>query len=198
MGSACFVKSATKPDDFPKDRRPEVVFCGRSNVGKSSLLNTLTETHGLARTSSSPGRTQTINFFLVDDRIYFVDIPGYGYARAPAAIRSGFPRMVEGYLSGREDLKLAILLVDSRHKPMESDLQMKSWLDFHHIPTAVILTKADKINRSELNRALRRSAAEFNTEDVLPFSAVTRLGKKEILQRIREAVTRPANEKSHL
>src|SRR5216110_492365 len=108
------MKSVTRPDDFPRDQRAEIAFCGRSNIGKSSLLNTLTNSHGLARTSSSPGRTQTINFFLIDDRMYFVDLPGYGYAKVSKALKENWGAMIEGYLRDRDPLKLALMLVDSR------------------------------------------------------------------------------------
>jgi len=125
ISSALFVKSATRPDDFPRDQRPEIAFCGRSNIGKSSLLNSLTNAHGLARTSSSPGRTQTINFFLVDERMYFVDLPGYGYAKVPKAIKQHWGAMIQGYLENREQLKLTVVLVVSRMPPTESDILMK-------------------------------------------------------------------------
>jgi GTP-binding protein len=188
ISSARFVKSATRPDEFPRDERPEIAFCGRSNIGKSSLLNTLTNTHGLARTSSSPGRTQTINFFLIDERAYFVDLPGYGYAKVPKAIKKHFGTMIESYLGSREQLKLTLMLVDSRMAPTESDILMKQWLDHHRIPNAVILTKADKISRSQLNQALRTGAKTLNTKEIIPFSAVTSSGKDEILTRIRTAI----------
>lgn len=188
ISSARFVKSATQPDDFPRDQRPEIAFCGRSNIGKSSLLNTLTNTQGLARTSSSPGRTQTINFFLIDDRIYFVDLPGYGYAKVPKVVKEKWGGMIEGYLRDREQLKLALMLIDSRMPPMDSDMMMKKWLDHHGIPNAVVLTKIDKISRNQLNQALRTGARMLNTKEIIPFSAVTHSGKNEILARIRTAV----------
>jgi len=188
ISSARFVKSATRPDEFPRDQRPEIAFCGRSNIGKSSLLNTLTNAHGLARTSSSPGRTQTINFFLIDERMYFVDLPGYGYARVPKAIKSTWGAMIEGYLGNREQLKLTLMLVDSRMPPTESDVLMKQWLDHHRIPNAMILTKADKISRNQLNQALRTGAKTLSTKEIIPFSAVTGSGKDEILTRIRTAI----------
>jgi len=188
ISSARFVKSATQPDDFPRDQRPEIAFCGRSNIGKSSLLNTLTDTQGLARTSSSPGRTQTINFFLIDDRIYFVDLPGYGYAKVPKVVKEKWGGMIEGYLRDRQQLKLAVMLIDSRMPPMDSDMMMKKWLDHHEIPNAVVLTKIDKISRSQLNQALRTGARMLNTKEIIPFSAVTHSGKNEILARIRTAV----------
>jgi len=188
ISSARFVKSATQPDDFPRDQRPEIAFCGRSNIGKSSLLNTLTDTHRLARTSSSPGRTQTINFFLINDRIYFVDLPGYGYAKAPKVVKEKWGGMIEGYLRDRKQLKLAVMLIDSRMPPMDSDMMMKEWLDHHGIPNAVVLTKIDKISRNQLNQALRTGARMLNTKEIIPFSAVTHSGKNEILTRIRTAI----------
>jgi GTP-binding protein len=188
ISSARFITSATRPDGFPRDQRPEIAFCGRSNIGKSSLLNTLTNSHGLARTSSSPGRTQTINFFLIDDRMYFVDLPGYGYAKVPKALKATWGAMIEGYLREREQLKLALMLVDSRMPPTESDTVMKQWLDYHRIPNAVVLTKADKISRNQLSQALRTGAQTLNTKEIVPFSAVTGSGKDELLTRIRAAI----------
>jgi GTP-binding protein len=188
ISSARFVKSATQPDDFPRDQRPEIAFCGRSNIGKSSLLNTLTNTQRLARTSSSPGRTQTINFFLIDDRIYFVDLPGYGYAKVPKVVKEKWGGMIEGYLRDRQQLKLALMLIDSRMPPMDSDMMMKEWLDHHRIPNAVVLTKIDKISRNQLNQALRTGARTLNTKEIIPFSAVTHSGNNEILTRIRTAI----------
>jgi GTP-binding protein len=188
ISSARFFKSATRPDDFPRDQRPEIAFCGRSNIGKSSLLNTLTDVRGLARTSSSPGRTQTINFFLIDDRIYFVDLPGYGYAKVSKAVKENWGGMIERYLRHRDQLKLAMMLVDSRMPPTDSDVMMKRWLDHHGIPNAVVLTKIDKISRNQLHEALRTGANTLNTKEIIPFSAVTHSGKDQILARIRAAI----------
>jgi GTP-binding protein len=188
ISSARFVKSATRPDDFPRDLRPEIAFCGRSNIGKSSLLNSLTNVPGLARTSSSPGRTQTINFFLIDNRLYFVDLPGYGYAKVPKAIKENWGEMIAGYLRDRDQLKLALMLVDSRMPPTDSDVLMKNWLDHHRIPNAVVLTKIDKISRNQLQQALRTSADTLKTKEILPFSAVTSSGRDQLLSRIRTAI----------
>jgi len=188
ISSAQFVKSATKPDEFPRDQRPEIAFCGRSNIGKSSLLNALTNVHGLARTSSSPGRTQTINFFLIDTRMYFVDLPGYGFAKVPKAVKDTWGAMVETYLRDRGQLKLVVILVDSRMPPTESDQTMKRWLDHQQIPNAVVLTKTDKISRNHLSQALQTSAQTLNTKEIIPFSAVTGSGKDAILNRIRAAI----------
>jgi GTP-binding protein len=198
ISSARFVKSATRPAEFPRDQRPEIAFCGRSNIGKSSLLNTLTKAHGLARTSSSPGRTQTINFFLIDERFYFVDLPGYGYAKVPKAIKESMGAMIEDYLQDRNQLKLALMLVDSRMAPAESDMTMKHWLDHQRIPNAVVLTKTDKISRNQLNQALRTSAQTLNTKEIIPFSAVTGSGRDLVLTRIEAAIDHPTVRKTHL
>jgi GTP-binding protein len=186
--SARFVKSAKQPNDFPKDRIPEIAFCGRSNSGKSSLLNALTNSRGLARTSSSPGRTQLINFFLVDGETYYVDLPGYGYAKVPKGIRDSFGEMVESYLQNREPLKLAIMLVDSRMPPTDSDQVMKGWLDHFGIPSLVVLTKSDKISRNELTKALRTCAETLQTKEIIAFSAITGFGKDAVLEKIRDAI----------
>jgi GTP-binding protein len=187
ISSARFIKSATRPDDFPRDQRPEIAFCGRSNIGKSSLLNTLTESHGLARTSSSPGRTQTVNFFIINERIYFVDLPGYGYAKVPKAVSQGWGPMIEGYLKDREQLRLVLVLVDSRMPPRDSDVMMKQWLDHHRIPNKVVLTKTDKLSSNQLHEALRRGAETLNTKEIIAFSAVTGAGKDKILAGISAA-----------
>ena len=188
ISSARFVKSAVRPDDFPRDQKPEIVFCGRSNIRQSRLLNALTNSRGLARTSSSPGRTQTINFFLIDERMYFVDLPGYGFAKAAKKVRESWGAMIEGYLRNRPQLKMAVLLVDSRVEPLESDVMMKQWLDHHQIPNAVVLTKTDKVSRNQVNQALRRGVKILSTKEIVPFSAVTGSGRDEILKRIRAAI----------
>jgi len=188
ISSARFVKSAKQANDFPKDRKPEIAFCGRSNSGKSSLLNALTNSQGLARTSSSPGRTQLINFFLVDGLTYYVDLPGYGYAKVPKGIRDTWGEMIESYLRNREPLKLAIMLVDSRIPPTDSDQTMKEWLDHFGIPNLVVLTKSDKISRNELTKALRICAQTLQTKEIIAFSAITGFGKDAILKKIRDAI----------
>ena len=188
ISSARFVKSAKQANDFPKDRKPEIAFCGRSNSGKSSLLNALTNSQGLARTSSSPGRTQLINFFLVDGQTYYVDLPGYGYAKVPKGIRDTWGEMVEGYLRNREPLKLAIMLVDSRIPPTDSDRTMKEWLDHFGIPNLVVLTKSDKISRNELTKAQKICAETLQTKEIIAFSAVTGFGKEAVLKKIRDAI----------
>src|SRR3954453_20841434 len=123
-----FLKSAFKEDDWPRDARPEIAFLGRSNVGKSSLINSLLSVRGLARASSTPGRTQSLNFFLINGQFRFVDLPGYGYARAPRSIKAEWSQAAEEYLAKRDQLVLSIHIVDSRHEPSKQDLQLHEWL----------------------------------------------------------------------
>jgi len=199
INSARFSKSATRPDDFPRDQRPEIAFCGRSNVGKSSLLNALTNVRGLARTSSSPGRTQTINFFVINENMYFVDLPGYGYAKVSKRVRESWGPMIEDYLRNREQLNLAFMIVDSRMAPTDSDVMMKQWLDRCRIPTTVVLTKTDKISNNQLHQALRQGTQTLDTKEIIAFSAVTGAGKDAILARISAATTSdPTLRKTHL
>ncbi len=143
-----FLKSAVKPEDYPPPDKPEIAVVGRSNVGKSSLINAIFK-RNIAKVSSSPGKTRLINFFLLNDKIYFVDLPGYGYAAVSKAEREKWKRMIEKYFYTRDNLKLVILLVDSRHKPTKLDIMMKEWLDSLHIPYVIVATKADKLNQSE-------------------------------------------------
>ena len=188
ISSARFVKSARQPDDFPHDKRPEVAFCGRSNIGKSSLLNALTDSRGLARTSSTPGRTQTINFFLVNEKIYFVDLPGYGYARVSKTTRDSLGQMIESYLTGSKQLKLALMLVDCRIPPTESDRLMKEWLDHLGIPNAVVLTKADKLSKTQLSKQLKVTAEYLGSRELVPYSSETGLGRDKVWAEIQKAV----------
>jgi GTP-binding protein len=181
-----FVTSAGSPDAFPVDRMPEIAFLGRSNVGKSSLLNTLTGQRKLAFTSNTPGRTQTINFYRIDGAFYFVDLPGYGYARVPPHLAFEWKKLIERYLEKRETLKLSCLVLDARRGWMEKDLQLKRWLEYQARPYLVIATKIDKLNQSEAEhglRAIRREGVE-----PLPFSALTGRGVREIWQAITKTL----------
>jgi GTP-binding protein len=177
-----FVVSAGKPDMFPGDRLPEIAFLGRSNVGKSSLINALTGEKRLAFTSSTPGRTQTINFYRIDGAFYFVDLPGYGYARVPPAYLLEWKKLIDAYLQNRETLKLSCLILDARRGWMEKDLDLKRWLEHHGRPYLVVATKTDKLNRTELERGLR--AIRQEGVEPLPFSALTGRGAREIWQAI--------------
>jgi len=184
--SAEFVKSALKNSDCPKESLPEVAFAGRSNVGKSSLINTVVNRKNLARTSSSPGRTQMLNFFRVNDQIYFVDLPGYGFAKVPMGVRAKWKPMVEEYLKHRKTLKLIILLLDIRRTPSSDDASFIRWLEKCSIPFLVVLTKSDKVSKSKCSFQ-RKVVKEFlllKDEEIVCFSTVTREGTKEILKRI--------------
>jgi GTP-binding protein len=164
--TACrFHVSAARPQDFPRDGRPQIAFMGRSNVGKSSLLNRLLGAHGLARTSKDPGRTRAINFFTVNEGLYFVDLPGYGYAKVPEAVREQWKDLVEAYVSepGRPDL--AIQLVDSRHDPSDMDAELRDWLRDRGVRHEIVLTKMDKLSANEKLRALRDAARWLGLKD---------------------------------
>jgi GTP-binding protein len=190
--SAEFVKSAFSEQDWPRAPLPEVAFLGRSNVGKSSLINSLLGVKGLARTSSTPGRTQALNFFLINRKFHFVDLPGYGYARVPRSIREEWGEFVTAYLAKRERLVLSIHILDSRHDPTQLDVQLSEWLSAHGRPALRVATKADKLSRNELRRNLRRAGlvlgATAEPADLVAYSAVTGAGREQIWRAISEAV----------
>ncbi len=186
--SAEFLKSAFNEGDWPADQRPEIAFMGRSNVGKSSLINSLLSTKGLARTSSTPGRTQSLNFFDINDRFRFVDLPGFGYARVPKALKSTWGEMVTTYLAKRKQLVLSIHIVDSRHEPTKLDLQLHEWLMHSAKPRLIVATKSDKLSNNELKESLRRVNRVFSTEPVLTFSARNGQGRKEVWEAIEAAL----------
>lgn len=179
-----FVTSAVKASDYPAGGLPEVALAGRSNVGKSSLLNKLVNRRGLARTSNTPGRTRLINFFLVNGHFYLVDLPGYGYAKVAARERESWGKMIEKYLLERENLKGVLLLIDSRHPPTAQDKQAYDWLKNNRIPVAVAATKADKQSKSRLQRSLQIIKKELSLDgrdSLTPFSAQTGQGREELL-----------------
>jgi GTP-binding protein len=180
-----FIISAASIDLFPKGRCPEIAFLGRSNVGKSTLLNCLLGEKKLARTSATPGCTQGINFFRVGDKLVFVDLPGYGYAKAPLSEKARWKRLVEGYLFDRSHLALSILLLDARRGWMEPDLELKEWLEFQGKPYVVVATKIDKLkSHQERERGLAAVREEYPDGTLVPFSAVTGQGVKELWQAI--------------
>ncbi len=183
--TATFIKSAVERSDWPVGGEPEVTFVGRSNVGKSSLINSLVGRKDLARTSNTPGRTQLINFFSINETIRFVDLPGYGFSRVPASVKRGWGPMIERYLLERENLKLVVLLLDARRIPSEQDLSFAAWLQDHDLPTLYVLTKIDKLSGNELARQLNMLAQRLqliNNHNLICFSARTGAGK-EILWR---------------
>ena len=180
--SAEFVTSAVKTAQYPSEALPEIAFAGRSNVGKSSLINTLVNRKHLAKTSSTPGRTQLINFFDINKNLTFVDLPGYGYARVPAAVRKKWGPMIETYLSTRKSLKGVVIIMDIRRQPREEEQNLIGWLAHYSIAGILVLTKTDKLSKTKL---IKQQAAIIQTlavakEDVILFSAKTRRGKDAV------------------
>lgn len=185
--SAEFIKSAVHEKDFPKERLPEVAFVGRSNVGKSSLINTLVGRKGLAKTSSTPGRTQLINFFRINQKLAFVDLPGYGYAKVSVSVRREWGPMIEGYLKNRENLKGVVLIMDIRRPPEEEEEELLEFLDSIGIPSVAALAKVDKLSGNEKAKQLR--ILEKSLKGIpIPFSSITGEGKDELWRAIREMV----------
>jgi GTP-binding protein len=186
--SAEFVLGAASLRQLPKDGMKEVAFLGRSNVGKSSLINKLCSRKSLARTSSEPGKTRELNYYLINKKFYFVDLPGYGYAKLPEQIRSSWGKLIEQYLKTRDQLSLVVQLVDARHEPTELDMMMVGWLDYYEKPFLVALTKADKLPASKMPRFLSAARETFgrypHCRDVIPFSSITGIGKTDVVQSI--------------
>jgi len=185
-----YIIGAARREQFPPEQLPEIAFLGRSNVGKSSLLNRLLGPKTQARTSGTPGCTQLIHFYRVADSLCFVDLPGYGFARVPKRIQDGWKELVEAYLLGRGNLALSILLLDIRRGWMEKDLELKQWLELHNRRHLVVATKIDKLKQSEVTRGLR-AIREQASEEPAPFSAVTGDGVKEIWQAIWRTQKKP-------
>jgi len=176
---------------YPMDGKPEIAFAGKSNVGKSSLINALMNRKSLARTSSQPGKTQTINFYNVNEAMYLVDLPGYGYANVSLKVKEQWGKMIERYLHESQVLKAVFLLIDIRHEPSANDVNMYQWILANGYEPIIIATKADKIKRSQLQKHIKMIKTELNVvpgTKVLTFSALTKQGKDEILDLIEEIV----------
>ena len=186
--SAEFVTSAVKPSQYPAEALPEFAFAGRSNVGKSSLINTLVNRKNLVKTSSTPGRTQLINFFKINDILAFVDLPGYGYARVPAAVKKKWGPMIETYLSGRRTLKAVVVILDIRRTPRQEEQNLIDWLKHHSIASIPVLTKADKLSKTKQEKqgAAVADALAMDRSDLILFSAKSRLGKEDLWQAIEK------------
>lgn len=175
------VISAVRPEQYPATQLPEIALAGRSNVGKSSFINTLINRKNLARTSSKPGKTQTLNFYLIEQAFHFVDVPGYGYAKVSKSEKAKWGQMIETYLTEREQLQAVISVVDARHEPSKDDIQMYQFLKYYDIPTIVVATKIDKIPRGKWNKheSMIKKALDFQSEDdFILFSAETKHGKE--------------------
>ena len=180
---------AVKPSQYPPENLKEIAFAGRSNVGKSSLLNLLTGRKKLARVSGSPGKTRTINFYLINDAFRIVDLPGYGYAKVSKSVSQDWGEMMEKYLSGRQNLVKVIQLVDIRHEPSKQDVEMYEYLRYYGLDGIVVATKADKVSRNQIPKQLKqiRQTLKLGKEDiVIPVSALKRTGYEELLDVIEE------------
>jgi len=188
--SAEFITSAVRPSQYPESDLPEIAFAGRSNVGKSSLINTLLNRKRLVKTSSTPGRTQLINFFNINDSFSFVDLPGYGYAKVPTNIRKKWGPMIETYLSTRNNLKGVVAITDIRRNPGQEEFDLFDWLAHYNIPTIHVLTKTDKLSKTK-QADRHKSIAEAmskNKENQILFSAKSRQGKKDLWDAVEQLI----------
>lgn len=194
---ARYVASAVKKSQYPEEKLKEIAFIGRSNVGKSSLINSLTRVHNLARVSGQPGKTQTINFFELTARMietgedklfHLVDLPGYGYAKTAQANRKQWAKFIEEYFLGSEQLQFVCQLIDIRHAPMKSDIEMFNWLVKNNVPVLIIATKADKISRGAVNKQIAQIRKTLGVKeiDILPYSSVKNAGRSELLEVINQ------------
>ena len=177
---------------LPENTLPELAFAGKSNVGKSSLINALMNRKSLARTSAQPGKTQTINFYNVNDAMYLVDLPGYGYAKVSQETKEKWGKLIERYLNGSKQLKAVFLLIDIRHEPSANDRNMYEWIVYNGYDPIIIATKLDKINRSQVQKHLKMVRTGLNVKPgtkILPFSAATKQGREEIWELMEELLT---------
>lgn len=187
LNNAKLHATAVKPEQFPSLRLPEVALLGRSNVGKSSLINSLLNRKKLAYVGAKPGKTRVINFYNVDDRFFLVDLPGYGYANVSKAEQKSWGKLIETYLYNREELKLLILLVDIRHKPTDNDILMYNWIRHYNIPFLIVATKSDKLSRSKMLSNLKTIKEKFALEneiEIIPYSSNKHMGRDELWKEI--------------
>ncbi|MEJ5301167.1 MAG: ribosome biogenesis GTP-binding protein YihA/YsxC [Thermodesulforhabdaceae bacterium] len=184
--SAEFFTSAFTVQQLPEESLPEIAFAGRSNVGKSSLINALLLRKKLVKTSNTPGRTQSINFFTINKAFYFVDLPGYGFAKVPKDVQAKWKYLIEGYLQNRKTLKGVVLIMDSRHPAMPNDVQLYHWLSAQCFAVIPVLTKVDKLSKNELEKSRRECARilTISPEDIVLFSATEKTGRQELWEKI--------------
>ena len=181
--------SAVRQSQYPEGNKPEFLLCGRSNVGKSSFINSIVERKNIARVSSNPGKTQTLNFYYVNEDFYIVDVPGYGYANVSEEIRQKFGKMIEEYLEHRECLERVFMLIDFRIKPTQDDLLMYNFLNYHNLPVTIVATKVDKVSKNDRDKQIKAINETLNIKEgdnLVLFSSRTRLGKSEIQNQISE------------
>ena len=183
--------SAVRQSQYPEGNKPEFLLCGRSNVGKSSFINSIVERKNIARVSSNPGKTQTLNFYYVNEAFYIVDVPGYGYANVSEEIRQKFGKMIEEYLEHRECLERVFMLIDFRIKPTQDDLLMYNFLNYHNLPVTIVATKVDKVSKNDRDKQIKLINETLNIKEgdnLVLFSSRTRLGKSEIQNQISEII----------
>ncbi|SHJ85880.1 GTP-binding protein [Clostridium amylolyticum] len=186
-----FVTSAVKRDQYPEDGRHEIAFVGRSNVGKSSIINAITNRRHLAKVSSTPGKTRLINFFIINEDFYLVDLPGYGYAKVSKKEKASWGGIIENYLNNRNQLKRVILLVDCRHKPTEDDILMYKWIRHYGYEVMVVATKSDKLSKNDLKKSEKviRETLELNKSDnLLFFSSLKKENKEDLINTLFEGI----------
>ena len=184
-----FIISAVKKEQYPKDNRIEIAFVGRSNVGKSSIINALTNRKKLAKVSQTPGKTRLINFFLINNDFYLVDLPGYGYAKVSKSEKASWGQTIERYLNGREELKRVVLLVDSRHKPTADDIMMHEWIMHYGYDVTVVATKSDKLSNKSLKKSEKiiRETLKLTKDDKLYFySSLNKKGTEQLIDNLFE------------
>ena len=189
--SVDFTTSAVRRSQYPTDKKPEFLLVGRSNVGKSSFINTLVNRKSLARISSIPGKTQTLNFYLINETFYLVDVPGYGFAKVSKQLKNKFGLIIEDYLKERDNLKMVFMLIDFRHKPTNDDVLMYEYLKYYNIPVTVVATKSDKVSKNNYDKnkkIIKETLKLIDDDDLVLFSSVDKEGKKEVHDKITDIV----------
>lgn len=183
INSVKYVTSSVRKSQYPTDNKPEFLLVGRSNVGKSSFINALVNRKNIARTSAIPGKTQTLNFYLINEEFYLVDVPGYGFAKVSKSLKNKFGMIIEEYIRERENLRNVFMLIDFRHKPTDDDVLMYNYLKYYNIPVTIVATKADKVSRNNYNKntsVIKETLNISNNDNLILFSTINREGKQEI------------------
>lgn len=189
INSVELIISAVRESQYPTDNKSEFLLVGRSNVGKSSFINTIINRKSFARTSATPGKTQTLNFYKINDEFYIVDAPGYGFAKVRNSLKKKFGLIIENYLKQRQNLKMVFLLIDFRHKPTEDDILMYEYLKYYNIPVTVVCTKVDKVSKNNHDKNKKNILKELkleNEKDIILFSSITKCGKNEVYDEIEK------------